>query len=86
MTELAAKQLPKHALALTTEQEILVLHVDDDEDFLIISKRHLEQQGSFQIENALSVKKALEKIEQDKYKWKNVIPVLQQVIETIKGI
>ncbi len=46
---------------------IRVLHVDDNDDFLIISKRFLERQGSFQIETASSVKEALQKIKQKKY-------------------
>jgi len=61
------QQLPKTALGLTHEPLIPVLHVDDDEDFLIISKRNLEKQGSFQIETALSVKEALEKIGQKSF-------------------
>jgi DNA-binding NtrC family response regulator len=44
-----------------------VLHVDDDEDFLVISKRLLEKQGSLQVESADSVKQALEKIRQKLY-------------------
>ena len=41
--------------------------MDDNEDFLIISKRHLEQHGSFQIENVSSVKEAKQKIAQKQY-------------------
>ena len=44
-----------------------VLHVDDDDDFLVISKRLLERQGSFQVESVLSVKEALQKIMQKPY-------------------
>ena len=67
MTEITAKHLPKPALDSTTDQKIRVLHVDDDEDFLIISKRHLQQHGFFKIENALSVQQALKKNEQNQY-------------------
>ena len=49
------------------EAVIHVLHVDDDDDFLIISKRFLERQGSFQVESVLSVKEALQKIMQKPY-------------------
>jgi two-component system response regulator PilR (NtrC family) len=42
------------------------LHVDDDEDFLIISKRLLEKQG-LQVESVNSVKQALQKIGQKHY-------------------
>lgn len=45
----------------------LVLHVDDDDDFLVISKRLLERQGSFQLESVLSVKQALQKVGQKSY-------------------
>ena len=67
MIESTAEQLPKTALGLTNDALIRVLHVDDDDDFLIISKRFLERQGSFQIETVSSVKEALQKIKQKKY-------------------
>jgi DNA-binding response OmpR family regulator len=67
MVESTTEQLPKTALGLTKDTLIRVLHVDDDDDFLIISKRFLERQGSFQIETASSVKEALQKIKQKKY-------------------
>jgi CheY-like chemotaxis protein len=44
-----------------------VLHVDDDDDFLVISKRLLERQGSFQVESANSAKQALQKLKQKQY-------------------
>ncbi|MCW4015811.1 MAG: response regulator [Candidatus Bathyarchaeota archaeon] len=66
MTELPSEQLPKTELWLTNEI-IRVLHVDDDEDFLISSKRYLEKQGLFQIETALSVREAQQKIAQHQY-------------------
>lgn len=67
MVESTAEQLPKTALGLTKDALIRVLHVDDDDDFLIISKRFLERQGSFQIETASSVNEALQKIRQKPY-------------------
>ncbi len=67
MIESTAEQLPKTALGLTKDTSIRVLHVDDDDDFLKISKRFLERQGSFQIETASSVTEALQKIKQKKY-------------------
>jgi DNA-binding response OmpR family regulator len=67
MVESTTEQLPKTALGLTKDTLIRVLHVDGDDDFLIISKRFLERQGSFQIETASSVKEALQKIKQKKY-------------------
>ncbi len=50
-----------------TETLVHVLHVDDDEDFLIITKRSLENQGSFLVESADSVKKALHKVRKKAY-------------------
>ena len=67
MIESTAEQLPKTALGLTKDALIRVLHVDDDDDFLIISKRFLERQGSFQLETVSSVKEAMQKIKQKKY-------------------
>ena len=46
---------------------IRVLHVDDDADFLVISKRLLGRQGSFQVECVTSVKQAMKKLEQESY-------------------
>jgi DNA-binding NtrC family response regulator len=51
----------------TKDAVMRILHVDDDEDFLIISKRLLEKQDSFRVEGALSVKEALQKIGQQPY-------------------
>ena len=67
MVESTAEQFPKIALGLTKDALIRVLHVDDDDDFLITSKRFLERQGSFQIETASSVNEALQKIRQKPY-------------------
>ena len=64
MIESTVEPLLKTALCLTKDTLIRVLHVDDDDDFLIISKRYLEGQGSFQIETASSVNEALQKIKQ----------------------
>ena len=66
MVESTAEQFPKTALGLTKDALIRVLHVDDDDDFLKISKRFLERQGSFQIETVSSVKEALQKIKYSK--------------------
>jgi two-component system chemotaxis response regulator CheY len=49
------------------EMLVHVLHVDDDEDFRVISKRLLEKQGSFQVEGADSVEQALQKVRQKPY-------------------
>ncbi len=49
------------------ETFIRVLHVDDDSDFLVVSNRILEQQGSFQFEYALSVEEAYEKMKKKEF-------------------
>jgi CheY-like chemotaxis protein len=67
MTETIPYQPSKTVLHPNQEQLILVLHVDDNEDFLLITKRHLEQRGSFQIEPVSSVKEAKRKIAQKQY-------------------
>jgi len=67
MTETFPHQPSKTVLHPNQEQKISVLHVDDNEDFRIISKRHLEQHGSFQIETVSSVKEAQQKISQKQY-------------------
>jgi len=60
------EQQKRHALS-KRETLIHVLHVDDDADFLKCSNRILEMHGPFQIENALSVQDALQKLEQKTY-------------------
>jgi PAS domain S-box-containing protein len=67
MLESSTEQLQKKPVNLTPESLISVLHVDDDADFLKSSKRIMEMQGSFQIETALSVKEALQKLGQKPY-------------------
>ena len=44
------------------ERPIRVLHVDDEAGFLKVSKQILEMQGPFQVDSALSVKEALERL------------------------
>jgi len=67
MVKTVAKPSPKTNADPAKETLMRVLHVDDDDDFLIISKRLLERQGSFQVESVLSVKEALQKIRQKPY-------------------
>jgi PAS domain S-box-containing protein len=52
---------------LTEKMPIWVLHVDDDPDFLKVAKQCLEMQGSFQVDTALSVKEALEKMKKKRF-------------------
>jgi len=44
-----------------------VLHVDDDESFLTMSKKFLEMCGKFKVETAFSVAEAFEKLRQTSY-------------------
>jgi len=67
MVKTVAKPSPKTNADPAKETLMRVLHVDDDDDFLIISKRLLELQCSFQVESVLSVKEALQKIRQKSY-------------------
>jgi PAS domain S-box-containing protein len=67
MLESSAKKLQKKPVSSKPESLIRVLHVDDDDDFLRCSKPFLEMQDSFQVETALSVKEALQKIRQKQY-------------------
>jgi len=67
MLEVSAEQLQKKPVNSKTERLIRVLHVDDDADFLKCSKRILEMDDPFQIETALSVKEALQKLRQKSY-------------------
>jgi PAS domain S-box-containing protein len=79
MVESSAKKLQKKPVSSKPESSIQVLHVDDDDDFLERSKRFLEMQDSFQVETALSVKEALQKISQKPY---DVIVSVYQMPET----
>ncbi|MGD9131659.1 MAG: PAS domain S-box protein [Candidatus Bathyarchaeota archaeon] len=67
MLESSTEQLQKKPVSSKPETLIRVLHVDDDADFLKCSKRILGVHDSFQIETALSVKEALQKLGQKSY-------------------
>jgi DNA-binding NtrC family response regulator len=67
MAKTSAKPSPTTNSDPAKETLMYVLHVDDDDDFLIISKRLLERQGLFQVESVLSVKEALKKLGQKQY-------------------
>jgi PAS domain S-box-containing protein len=54
-------------LDLTVTELIRVLHVDDDADFLKVAKRCLEVEGRFDVDPALSVEEAMEKLKKEKY-------------------
>ena len=46
----------------SADQQIRVLHVDDESDFLKSTKQVLELQDKFQVETASSVKEAIQKM------------------------
>ena len=56
--------ISKTAKRSTEETLIRVLHVDDEAGFLKVAKQILEMQGSFQVETALSINEAMEKMRQ----------------------
>jgi DNA-binding NtrC family response regulator len=62
MSNVTHLRQPKKLVSIQHDPPITVLHVDDDEDFLICSKRHLQRTGEFRVETALSVKEAMKKI------------------------
>jgi PAS domain S-box-containing protein len=64
MAKPASESLPETIPDQTKEAPIRVLHVDDEAEFLKTAKQILETQGSFQVETALSVEEAKEKMKQ----------------------
>ena len=52
---------------LCKEKTIRVLHVDNDAGFLDVARQCLEEQGELQVDTALSVKEALEKLRRSEY-------------------
>jgi PAS domain S-box-containing protein len=53
--------------AVGEERKIRVLHVDDDAKFIAVAKQCFEEQGMFQVDNALSAERALEKLSSAEY-------------------
>lgn len=47
---------------IASERKVRVLHVDNDEQFLAVAMRCLEEQGPFQVDAALSADEALQKL------------------------
>ncbi len=62
-----AKLKPKPTSATPEETLIRVLHVDDEPGLLKTTKQILEAMGSFQVETALSVKEAMQKLEEKEF-------------------
>ena len=62
MTKSTVESLSEVVVDLTEKASIRVLHVDDEAGFLKVAKQCLEMQGAFQVETALSVEEAMEKM------------------------
>ena len=65
MNEESPESLVKTVIELN--ERIRVLHVDDDSAFLTVTKQCLELEAPVQVDTALSVDEALEKLEMDKF-------------------
>ncbi len=66
MTE-SAVELPAGVVEFTDKKPIRVLHVDDEAIFLSVAKECLEMLGAFEVDKALSVKEAVEKMKNKEY-------------------
>jgi len=62
MVESTVESSSKLVVGLTEKVPIRMLHVDDDAGFLKVAKQLLEMQGAFEVDTALSVKEAVEKL------------------------
>jgi len=62
MIEPTIKASYQVVIGSTEKEPIRVLHMDDEAGFLKAAKRCLEMQGAFQVDTALSVEKAMEKM------------------------
>ncbi len=62
MVESTVESSSKLVVGLTENVPIRVLHVDDDAGFLKVARQLLEMQEAFEVDTALSVKEAVEKL------------------------
>ena len=67
MAKVAVESVSDVYVDLGEERTIRVLHVDDDAGFLDVARQCLEEQGELQVDTALSVKEALEKLKRSEY-------------------
>jgi PAS domain S-box-containing protein len=67
MTESVSESATAILSGLTVKNSIKILHVDDDPDFLKVSKQILAERGSFQVDTASSVDEAAEKMKKETY-------------------
>jgi PAS domain S-box-containing protein len=67
ITKAAVETASEVYVDLCKEKTIRVLHVDDEAGFLAVAKQCLEDRSQFQVDTALSVKEALEKLKRSEY-------------------
>ncbi len=67
MTTDALRPSAEITLDMDNKEPIRVLHVDDDSELLLVMKECLELAGPFQVDAALSVDEALEKMGKNPY-------------------
>jgi PAS domain S-box-containing protein len=62
MTESAVESSSDLAVGVNEKEPIHVLHVDDDVGFLKVARQCLETEGAFEVDTAVSVEEAMEKM------------------------
>ena len=67
MTKVAVESANEVYVDLCKEKTIKVLHVDDEAGFLAVAKQCVEDQSQFQVDTALSVEEAFEKLKRSEY-------------------
>ena len=67
MTRIAVESANEVYVDLCKEKTIKVLHVDDEAGFLAVAKQCVEDQSQFQVDTALSVEEAFEKLKRSEY-------------------
>jgi PAS domain S-box-containing protein len=67
MINVTVESASEACVDLCKEKKIMVLHVDDDAEFLAVAKQCLEEQGKFQVDTAMSAEEALEKLQNSEY-------------------
>jgi PAS domain S-box-containing protein len=67
MTKVAVESANEVYVDLCKEKTIKVLHVDDEAGFLVVAKQCVEDQSQFQVDTALSVEEAFEKLKRSEY-------------------
>ncbi|MEM2393423.1 MAG: PAS domain S-box protein [Candidatus Bathyarchaeia archaeon] len=63
----STSELASSILEFADKKPILVLHVDDEESFLMAAKECLQMQGEFEVDTALSAEEAAQKMKEKEY-------------------